>query len=384
MSPLITDRPVAMKSAALIMFSCAVAFAAETPWSEDDPGFDSEFPRQFHSLKSRVALQYHLNQGDGAPMEDRIALASAFKGLKEYEQRAVLGDELWPRARCEAFRPVLEAMLQMPKEAEHAYGDTIMDVLMGRLIDLGSNTARELLLEDIRSGYPRLAIKGLSAFPERNMPELDAAFRRHLVDDHCDFWKISFAIGRYGSPALLEMVKSYYAPHEGGWACTLQSAMLRYLIKHDPDYGLARLEQALTFRGPPGEKNNCFGSAIYDAVQGLKDPKIIAFAIKQLSADHQQIRYSAVKYLIGSGDRDARNAVIVMVLSLPPRTSRHNGVYYPDLREQVLSILLRYPVLGQAHLPTLVEIDRLERNLSSVEVDYHKDEIIRLRGVLRE
>ncbi|MEO6753187.1 MAG: hypothetical protein ABIP85_15515 [Chthoniobacteraceae bacterium] len=373
-----------MKSASLIMLFCAVAFAAENPWSEGDPGVDlTVFPSRFHPLKSRLALQYHLNRDDGAPMEDRIALANAFNGLKEYEQRTVLCDQLWPRARCDAFRPVLEAMLHMPEKAEQEYGDPTVDLVLGRLIELGSNAARKFLLEDIRSGYPRLAIKGLAALPERDMPELDAAFRRHLIDDKCDFWKISFAIGRYGSPALLEVVKSYYEPHAGHWACALQSAMLRYLIKHDPDYGLAKLEQELSSRGQSG-KNNCFGDAIYDAVEGLKDPKITAFAIKQLSADHQRIRYSAVKYLIESNDREARNAVISMVLPLPPRTMRHNGQYYPDLREQVLSILLRYPAWKQAHLPSLIDIDRLERNLSSVEKEYYKDEIIRLRGVLRE
>ncbi len=373
-----------MKLAAIIMFFCTVAFAAESPWAEDDPGFDSTiFPRQFHPLKSRVAVQYHLNREGGAPMEDRIALAQAFKGLKEFDQRVVLCDALWPRARCDDFRPVLEAMLQMPKEAEHEHDDTTVDLLMRRLIDLGSNTARELLLNDIRSGHPRLSNKGLSALPERDMPELDASFRDHLTGGQSNIWKISVAIGRYGSPALLEVVKSYYTPHEGRWACALESAILRYLIKHDPDYGLTKLEEALSSRGQGG-KNNCFGDAIYDAVRGLKDPKITAFAIKQLSADHQQIRYSAVKYLIGSDDREARNAVLLMVLSMPPRTIRHNGQYYPDLREQVLSILLRYPAFEHAHLPSLVEIDRLERNLSSVELEYYKDEIVRLRDVFRE
>ncbi len=353
-----------------------------------DPGYDvSSIPMQFRPLKSRVALRYHLNVGEGASMKDRLALAQAFPGLQEYEQRAVLGDEMWSRVRCQQFQPVLEAMLRLPDKPEQDAGHTIADDIMQRLIELGSDAARKLLLEDIRSGYPRFAFKGLASLPEQPVPELDAAFRVAALSwrgqRSCDLFKMSFVIGRYGSPALLDEVKALYSSSNGGWACTIQAALLRYLIKHDPGYGLAKLELALLLRGQPG-KNNCFGDAIYEAVHGLKGQEIKVFAIKQLAADHPKIRYSASRYLIESDETDARNEVIRMVMLLPPRTVKRNGQYFDDLREQVLNLFLFRPAYTETHLPSLAEIDQLEANLSSVEKAYYQDRIAELRANLRK
>lgn len=260
--------------------------------------------KQSWAQQLRVALQYHLNLDGGAPISDRLALAKAFSRLQEYEQRAVLGDDLWPRARCKEFRSVLEAMMRLPEKAEQDVSPTIADAIVGRLIELGFTAARDLLLKDIRSGYPRLAFKGLASLPEQPVPELDDAFRAHLNREG-DLFKMSFVVGRYGSAALLDQVKALYSSSDGGWACTIQAALLRYLIKHDPAYGLAHLELALTYRGGP-DKNNCFGNAIYETLHGLRGQEIQAFATKHLSAEDSQIRYSASKYLAETGAADAR------------------------------------------------------------------------------
>ncbi|MCX6900557.1 MAG: hypothetical protein NT105_17900 [Verrucomicrobia bacterium] len=374
----------------------------EEPAAEFRPGM----PMQSRAQELRVALQYHLDQGDGAPMSDRIALAKAFRGLQEYEQRAVLSDELWPRARCKEFRPVLEAMLRLPDKTDpdaggsprlmggpvvglrakpgRGKGDAMANAIMGRLSELGSTSARELLLKDIRSGRPRLDLKGLASLPEEPLPELDAAFRGCLNrEQSCDLFKMSFVIGRYGSPVLLDQVKRFYVSANGGWACTIQADLLRYLIKHDPPYGLAQLELALSFRGQPG-KNNCFGDVIYETVHGLKEQEIRAFAIKQLAADHPRIRYSATKYLLESDEPDVRREVIRMLTSLPPITDTHGGQFSNDLRGQLLSLFFRLPAYRQTHLPSLAELDQLEANLSSAEKAHYQRQIAELRTILRK
>ncbi len=353
---------------------------------EDDPGFDrTVIPNQFRPLKSRVAVQYHLADPGGAPKSDRIALAKAFTSLQSYEQRAVLGPELWPAARCHEFQPVLEAIFHLPESPEQDYGDTIADSIMQCLIDLGSETARKILLEDIRCGYPRLAYKGLSSLPEADIPELDDALhtclkRKPNRDLPCDLSKIWLVIGRYGSAALLDDVKSIYMSSEGAWACDAQAAVLRYFIKHEPDFGLKRLEIALLSRGQTG-KNNCFNDAIYDAVRGLKGTGIESFAIKQLKADHSMIGYSASKYLLESESKKGRKAVISMVLSLAPRLTKHNGQYFPEPRELVLNMLISRPSFTGQKLPSRDELDQLEANLSIVESESYRDEINKLRAV---
>jgi hypothetical protein len=376
----------------VMILSCASVPAAEQEDSpRDDPGFDySMLPQTYHPLKSRMALRYHLAEKGGVSAKDRVALAQAFSSLQPYEQRAVLGEEVWPLVRCPEFQPVLEAMLHLPDKAEQKRGDSLSDALMERLMDLGSSAARQLLLEDIRSGYPRLAVKGLGSLPEKDLPELDAAFRADLIKREpplggwpCDLFKISFVIGRYGSPALLDDVKATYSSSNGGWACDIQAGLLRYLIKHDPEYGLAKLELALSLRGQPG-KNNCFGDAIHETLRGLQGKEITAFAIRQLAADHPKICYSAARYLIESDDPANRSAVIRMTLALPPRTGKHNGEYFPDLREQVLNSFLHWPTYLGTHRPSLSEINQLESNLSGVEKADYQDAIQKLRDVLHQ
>jgi len=372
----------------MILAGTLASSCAQQSSLRDDPGFDdSTLHPSYQPLKGRMALRYHLAEKGGAPQEDRVALAHAFTHLQSYEQCALLG-ELWPRAQCREFQPVLEALLHLPKGSEQDGPEQINDLIMERLIDLGSLRARKMLLSDIRTGYPHFATLGLRSLPEQDLPELDAAFSAHLTriaPPHgacpCDLSKISFVVGRYGSPALLDAVKALYSSSDGGWACDIQAGLLRYLIKHDPDYGLAKLERALLSRGQDG-KNNCYSDAIYETIHGLQGKEITAFAMRQLSADRSEIRFSAARYLMETSEPSIRGALIRMAIAIPGRKVKRDAAHDSNVRDDVLDLVLLRPAFSGEHLPSPNEINQLKAGLSEVEKAYYQRAIDMLRATL--
>ena len=334
-----------------------------------DPGWKTNFlPQTFDPLKSRVALKFHLNSDKGASDEERRALARSFHQLRTYEKHIVLGEKLWPQCKCAEFKTVLESILALPAKAEQDNERTFTDDIFIRLVELGSAPARELLIQDIQTGFPRLSCHGLSALPEKPMPELDSSFEKGLAKDphrswNCSLEKFSYAVGRYGTPRLLPVITQVYDSAAGKWACAIQAGLLHYMIKFDADAGLARLEEALESRGQPG-KNNCYGDAICDAIRGIKSDKAKSFALRHLYDADKETACSAARYLM---ELDDREALIQRVLSLPPVTTEHNGLYYPNLRESIIDDLILWARYNGWRELTSTELDRLEAGLSPVE-----------------
>ena len=178
----------------------------------DDPGWDqSMLPGAFFPLKSGVALKYQLDLDD-PPAHEKARLAADFLKLREYERRAVLGDELWPRARCDEFLSVLEPSLLLPDVPEQDYSDSMLDRMIVRLVDLKSQKARELVLADIRRPKPLLSIKALTCLPDKSLPAMESAFRENLQcepNGNLKFnpGKLTAVISRYGTIGLLPDVR---------------------------------------------------------------------------------------------------------------------------------------------------------------------------------
>jgi hypothetical protein len=286
-----------------------------------DPGWDTHiWPGTFCPLKSRMAVEYHLDH-DHPTLEDRTRAAGDFPFLTDFQQQYLLGDVLWPRARCDAFRATLEPKLALPNTLPRGNGETLLDRIVVRLVDLKSVKARNFVLEDMRRPRPYLAAETLVCLSDESLPDMEEVFREDLRrapnrDIHADLFKLAPVIARYGTRALLPDVKTLYASCEGGWACDIQSSLLHYIIKHEPKYGLAALERALSFRGGPG-KNNCYGSVISDALSGLRGEAVEGFAVRELDNSTLIIAYSAARYLTRDGSAESRHRLIEFCGRLP-------------------------------------------------------------------
>jgi len=248
-----------------------------------------------HLAGSDMAEIYHLDV-ENPRAEDRARLASDFPKFSTQNQFLVL-TRLWPQARCPEFAGTLLPLAQPPKEPEQPGEEAVCEEVFIRLFELKPAAVRPLILEDMRRPKPLLALSVLQLLPDQELPELDEALRANLNNPNSDFWKVLPLIERYATTNLMPQVIAYYQnSREQGWACSLQTAMLRYWLKHDRPAALRAIEKAVNFRKATGCYHTVLGDTLRDsfAADAEKlarkyardsDPEVAADA-RQLLAQH--------------------------------------------------------------------------------------------------
>jgi hypothetical protein len=245
-----------------------------------------------------VAEMYHLDV-DNPSAEDRARLARDFPKFTPQNQYLVLA-RLWPRARCPEFAGVLLPLAKPPIESEREHADILRDEVFIRLLELKPEAVRPLILEDLRQANPLFSLEVLRALPDKELSELDDMLLANLGDNQ-SIWKKAPLIERYASARILPQVVAFYNGKEGSWACDLQTAFLRYWLKHDRPAALQAIERAVNMRYPTRSNYtrcyiNVLGETLRDSFDGDaeqlvrkfindSDPDVAADA-KQLLAKH--------------------------------------------------------------------------------------------------
>jgi hypothetical protein len=131
---------------------------------------------------------------------------------------------------------------------------------------LAPEEARALIVQDLARDKPlyidrgqgRYATKPLERLPDRQLPELDAVFRRKLRTRDADLFSFMPLVARYATTNLLPDVVAVYKGAEGRWACDIERAVLQYWIRCAPAEGLEALAAALKSRATTG----CYHSVL--------------------------------------------------------------------------------------------------------------------------
>lgn len=208
-----------------------------------------------HLAGSDIAEIYHLDVNNPRA-EDRARLAHDFPKLTPKNQYLVL-NSLWPRARCPEFADALLPLAKLPKEPEQENADTLCDNVFIHLLELNPEAVRPMILEDLRRPNPLFALCVLQALPDKELPELDDVLLTNLNHRNNGIWKIAPLIERYATARIMPQVIAFYQSSERGWACSLQTAMLRYWLKHDRPPHCRPLKEPSTSAHPPAVTTPC-------------------------------------------------------------------------------------------------------------------------------
>ncbi len=212
-----------------------------------------------------LAKMYHLDVANPHE-EDRIRLAHDFPKFTRANQLQVLSG-LWPEARCPEFADVLSPLAIFPTNSEDENDLRFTDYVFVRLLDVKPEAVRPLILEDIQRGNPLFSLFVLEALPDKQLPELDDVLAAHLNNPRDDTFKIAVLIERYASGRILPQVVAFYGSAEKGWACSIQTAILRYWLKYDRPAGLKAVENAANMRNGTG----CYTSILGETLRGFLD-----------------------------------------------------------------------------------------------------------------
>lgn len=308
---------------------------------------------------------YHL-EDKNPPNEARAAVARDFPKFTSVEKFAVL-TELWPRVRCAEFSEVLWPLMRWPKTPEHDNDVTFLDKVLVCLLDLQPERVRSLIQEDLSQSRPVLSLHVLLALPDKVIPEWDGIFLGHL-NSESDGFKIAPAIERYGSDRIRPQLIAFYLEHEGRWACSIQTALLRYWLKHDRAAALQAIERAATLR----EDTGCFRDVLVETLHDQLDASAEVLVLKFAGDKDREVATGALSLLARYGSAIAKDAVIERWARIPQDDVQSE--WPPDARLHILRALGR----AKDWKPSVEQQQRVARLLSDIE----KERLHELRRML--
>lgn len=262
-------------------------------------------PARFAAV-STLVNESLLNSGNDdsghGPQVLRLA-AEVFDQLSSRAQSTLLSAR-WK----EVASPAMASVLRRCAEADTTVscGRLQGELLLARLNELSPADAREVILGDIQKENPRFPARVLAILADKELPEMDTMLLEHLQSKNGNVDAAAELIQRYATGAISGAVESYL--HEKGLeqlGGQVESNLLAYLLRVQPDVGAQKLRAALAVRNGAG----WYKYLLSDVAQRTPSEKIQAVAIDALSDPDQEVVRSAVWALARVGDEKAKMAL---------------------------------------------------------------------------
>lgn len=234
------------------------------------------------------------------PMSEAIAAlpASLAQASTEFRLRSLAENDTWAGWGSPALSAFLLGALDVPA-ADYSDHD-VRGHLLRRLYETDMVSGRNRILKAIKENDETIRTSALLLLPDESLPELDDAFRNALHG--VTSWNAICCASRYGSPAILEDIRTVYQSSAGRWACDLSTSMLRYLMKHDRAAGIQLVRKAMGMRDSTG----CYRTLLPDVLPsfpGVDTDQLIDEFILDSNDDVAQQALRAISSLPGAPAR---------------------------------------------------------------------------------
>jgi hypothetical protein len=210
----------------------------------------------------------------------------------------------WPEVGGPEWLPVLEQIVSGPANPNRAMNKANREPALLRLWQVAPEEARPLMIREMIKPQGDIRISVLGQLPEHSFPQFEAgwldAIRQGGAAD-----VVFQLIDRYGSENILPAVQSIYEPHGGEWACTPQTAMLRYFLRIKPAYGVKELSSATASR----KSTDCYRMQMGGIGEYVRMPEVEKLAIQLLNDPVPAVAIDAAKALEKYGSLESENAL---------------------------------------------------------------------------
>jgi len=209
----------------------------------------------------------------------RKQLLASWPDLPEKTQQELI-QYRWPLIAGPDMLPVLKEYVSRPAPPFRTMEGQVRDAAIQHIYELDPAEGRAVILRDLRDpkAQPSISlVKLLSADDLRPIVQ-DAVGRIEKSDAReLDYHLVEL---RADMSVLTEM-KAVFNNHLGKWACDPQTAMLRYFLRLDPEFGVKAVEASLAAR----EMTGCYHFLLQDlgddlhkveplAITALDDPDL--------------------------------------------------------------------------------------------------------------
>jgi hypothetical protein len=175
----------------------------------------------------------------------RVDVAATFLNLSPTEQWSMLSMS-WNRIKDPTMFAPLKKIAEQPDESF----PMLRDQALRRLYDLDPVQAAPIFLEEMQhphldNGRFTVKVDTLGLLPDETLPKFDEMLASRIEDKQSRTRDLDAQlIGRYSTSAILPRVKAVYETNAGRWDCVTEDGFVRYFLRVDSDYGIARLTRA--------------------------------------------------------------------------------------------------------------------------------------------
>jgi hypothetical protein len=208
----------------------------------------------------------------------------------------------WPLIAGPDMLPILKDFVSGPAPPLRTMDAEARDAAIQHIYELSAGEGRSLILRDLRDPRAQpsislvelLSADGLRPVVQEAVGRIEKSDAREL-DYHL--------VELYGDASALAGMKTAFNGHLGQWACDPQTAMLRYFLTLEPEFGTKAVEVSLAARKATG----CYHLLLQDLGDAL--PKVEPLAINALDDTDLEVAYDASLALGRWGTANAEAAL---------------------------------------------------------------------------
>ncbi|PYP91307.1 MAG: hypothetical protein DMG65_08005 [Candidatus Angelobacter sp. Gp1-AA117] len=319
------------------------------------------------SLKTILVDSVTPGATDKPPL--RQQLVASWDALPMAMRNELLGFR-WELVGGPEFLPVLRHIVSSPPATDYSRDRIDRGIALRRIYELSPAEGRDFILKEIARERTDVTIAVLGLLPEKELPEIEQPVLARLRSgNHSD---VDYQlVDRYATVQALAEVRSIYEKSAGKWACAPQSALLRYFLRVDRDYGVAEVAEALNLRKTTG----CYQTELSELREFVSLPQVEKIAIAALNDPSVHVVTSAAAALASYGSAKAEAALRKRLEQLhkewksPVEKPEGTSPAFAALNEQIMleSALVQALTNGQAWLYGPDKLQQLKKLVSSNE-----------------
>lgn len=231
----------------------------------------------------------------------RKQLVAAWGDLPEKTKQDLI-QYRWPLIAGPEMLPVLKEFVSRPAPSARTMDAISRDVAIQHIYELNAADGRSLILHDLRDprAEPSISLVKLLSTDDLGPIVQEAAEKVEKNDARVlDFHLVEL----YGDASALAGTKAVFNDHLGQWACDPQTAMLRYFLRVEPEFGAKAAEASLAARKATG----CYHFLLQELGDAL--PKVEPLAIRALDDRDLEVANDAALALGHWGTTSAEAAL---------------------------------------------------------------------------
>jgi len=336
--------------------------AHQQSWTKARDGYFSAFDKKMAEHMSEAArslmskaeparavsvselLQSNLPMNTGTRAQLRQVLFSSWDSLPSRRKNELI-QYRWDEIGGPELLPILRSIVAGAPNGSHDMEKPDRASALRRIYDIAPGDGRELILREIANPQGDIGIDVLGLLPDRELPEIGppliAKMRVGNAGD-LDFQLME----RYGSVLELPEMRAIYDRHRGEWACIPQTALLRYFLRVDSDYGISAVHEALGLR----QKTGCYKFQFTALDDYFHRPKLEQLAITKLNDPSADVVRDAAQALSRYGSAKAEAPLWVRLTTFHDQwKDRQDELHYrPGVKADLLAEIGLEQALVQA------------------------------------